>query len=179
MRLPKFQWSAQKTKLTVPHNHGRNGRRGPYWAAVGVQELGKSMLVTAPNQCCNGRRGHIRPQLRTNIQQNWVACAACVVVASIFGAYCRHVFFMLCRGHSSAMLEVGDTTPCECCPRFAPSGILLASRVGTQPTFYFHTRRDVRACGKSQVKLEHITRRRYVSHVLVHMWCISSALLQN
>ena len=120
-----------------------------------------------------------------NIQQNWVACAAGVVVASIFGAYCRHVFFMLCRGHSSAMLEAGDTTPpvfnvpCECWPRFAPSGILLASRVGTQPTFYFHTRRDVRACGKSQVKLEHITMRRYVSHVFVQMLCIISASLQN
>ena len=143
------------------------------------------MLVTAPNQCCNGRRGHIRLELRTNIQQNWVACAACVVVASIFRAYCRHVFFMLCRGHSSAMLEVGDTTtpvfnvPCECWPRFAPSGVLLASRVGTQPTFYFHTRRDVRAYGKSQVKLKHITMRRYVSHVFVQMLCIISASLQN
>ena len=64
---PNSSSPPNKIKLTVPHNHGRNGRRGPYWAAVGVQELGKSMLVTAPNQCCNGRHGHIRPQLRTNI----------------------------------------------------------------------------------------------------------------
>ena len=47
------------------------------------------------------------------------------------------------------------------------------------PPFSFHTRRDVRACGKSQVKLEHITMRRYVSHVFVQMLCIISASLQN